>query len=248
VPGARPIALSFLIEPISSISQESTVLRLTSICLADRPPRHLALGGHRPERGASRERIKMKLGRRPHFVGRGRERALWLLLAAVLFAVLWAIAQQLKWPVWTQVVLAGLAAAASLIIQELRAWFGQADTRAQLVEQRVKVSDGHGRLLRVWNVGLIVFSFQPLRCWEACPLTRWGSHTRIPREEKQPPCPWPISISSGLPRARERWGCISCPIPRPPNGTDQRHMRLVIDDVEVYQRRLTGAGEKIPSA
>jgi hypothetical protein len=30
VPGARPIALSFLIEPISSISQESTVLRLTS--------------------------------------------------------------------------------------------------------------------------------------------------------------------------------------------------------------------------
>src|SRR5260370_7716698 len=67
-------------------------------------------------------------------------------------------------------------------------------------------------------------------------------------EEKQPPRPWSISISSGLPRGRERWGCISCPIPRPPDGTDQRHIRLVIDDVEVYQCRLTGAGEKITSA
>jgi tetratricopeptide (TPR) repeat protein len=96
----------------------------------------------------------MKQGRRARFVGRGRERALWLLGAAVLIAVLWAIAQQLKWPVWTQAVLAALAAAAALIIPELRARFGQDDTWAQLVEQRVKVSDGHGRLLRVRDIGL----------------------------------------------------------------------------------------------
>ena len=46
----------------------------------------------------------MKQGRRARFVGRGRERALWLLGAAVLIAVLWAIAQPLKWPVLTQAV------------------------------------------------------------------------------------------------------------------------------------------------
>ena len=35
----------------------------------------------------------MPRGRRARFGGRGRERAWWLLAAAVLFAVLWAVAQ-----------------------------------------------------------------------------------------------------------------------------------------------------------
>jgi hypothetical protein len=33
----------------------------------------------------------MPIGRRARFGGRGRERAWWLLAAAVLFAVLWAV-------------------------------------------------------------------------------------------------------------------------------------------------------------
>jgi len=96
----------------------------------------------------------MKLGRRPRFVGRGRERALWLLLAAVLFVVLWAIAQVLGWPLWARAVFAGLAAAAPLVIAELRARAGQDDTWARLVEQRVAVSGGPHRLPRVRAVGL----------------------------------------------------------------------------------------------
>ena len=94
-------------------------------------------------------------GRRVHFASRGRERAWWLLVAAVLAAVLWAIAQVLGWPLWTRALLAGLAAAAVVIVPELRAWFGQSDTRIRLVEQRVEVS-GERRLLlpRVWDVGL----------------------------------------------------------------------------------------------
>ncbi len=96
----------------------------------------------------------MKQGRRAGFVGRCRERALWLLGAAVLIAVLWAIAQVLGWPLWARAVLAVLAAAAALIIPELRAWFVQAAAQAQLVKQRVRVSGGRGRLLRVRDVGL----------------------------------------------------------------------------------------------
>jgi tetratricopeptide (TPR) repeat protein len=85
-------------------------------------------------------------GRRARFAGRGRERSWWLLLAAVLAAVLWAIAQVLGWPVWARAVLAGLAAALAVIVPELRTWFGQDDTRSQLVEQRVAVPGGrHGR-------------------------------------------------------------------------------------------------------
>jgi tetratricopeptide (TPR) repeat protein len=95
-----------------------------------------------------------QLGRRPRFAGRGRERSWWLLLAVVLFAALWAIAQVLGWPVWARAALAGLAAAAPLVISELRARAGQDDTLARLVERWVAVSAGHGRLLRVRDVGL----------------------------------------------------------------------------------------------
>jgi len=41
---------------------------------------------------------QMPMGRRPHFAGRGRERAWWLLGAAVLFAVLLVVTQVVKWP------------------------------------------------------------------------------------------------------------------------------------------------------
>ena len=40
----------------------------------------------------------MPMGRRARFSGRGRERAWWLLAAAVLVAVLGALAQLLAWP------------------------------------------------------------------------------------------------------------------------------------------------------
>jgi hypothetical protein len=72
----------------------------------------------------------------------------------VLIAVLWAIAQQLKWPVLVQAVLAGLAAAAALIIPALRARFGQDDKRIQLVGHGVTIPAGSGRLPRVRDVKL----------------------------------------------------------------------------------------------
>jgi len=93
-------------------------------------------------------------GRRARFAGRGRERAWWLLVAVVLAAVLWAIAQVLGWPLWARAVLTGLAAAAPLVITELRARAGQDDTRAGLVDQRVAVSSGHRRLPLVHDVRL----------------------------------------------------------------------------------------------
>ncbi len=96
----------------------------------------------------------MKLGRRVRFAGRGREWSWWLLLAAVLAAVLWAIAQELGWPVWARVVLAGLAAAVPLVVSELRDRAGQDDTRAQLLKERVAVSGGDRRLPRVRDVEL----------------------------------------------------------------------------------------------
>src|SRR6266702_652044 len=96
----------------------------------------------------------MKQGQRARFVGRGSERALWLLGAAVLIAVLLAIAQPLKWPVGTQTVLAALAAAASIIIPELRAQHEQDVAWKRFLKGRVSVSDEHGRLLRVRDVKL----------------------------------------------------------------------------------------------
>ncbi len=38
------------------------------------------------------------------------------------------------------------------------------------------------------------------------------------------------------------------PDPHPPDGTDQRHICLVVDDLEDYRRRLTEAGMTITSA
>ena len=38
------------------------------------------------------------------------------------------------------------------------------------------------------------------------------------------------------------------PDPHPPDGTDRRHLCLVVDDLEDYRRRLTEAGATITSA
>ncbi len=38
------------------------------------------------------------------------------------------------------------------------------------------------------------------------------------------------------------------PDPNPPDGTDRRHLCLVVDDLEDYRRRLTEAGATITSA
>src|SRR5256886_919097 len=38
------------------------------------------------------------------------------------------------------------------------------------------------------------------------------------------------------------------PDPHPPDGTDRRHLCLVVDDLEDYRRRLTEAGAAITSA
>src|SRR5881398_909882 len=96
----------------------------------------------------------MKQGRRARFTSRGRERALWLVGAAVLVAALWAVAQQLKLPLWIMVVLAGLTAAAALIVPELQARSDQKIADEQLVEQGLVVTGTHGRLLRVRDVSL----------------------------------------------------------------------------------------------
>ena len=95
----------------------------------------------------------MSSGRRARFGGRSRERAWWLLAAAVLFAVLWAVAQVLAWPVWARAVLGGLAAAAVLVVPELRARFKQEDELAALLE-KAAVFSNKGRLLRVRDVPL----------------------------------------------------------------------------------------------
>src|SRR5258708_37268692 len=85
---------------------------------------------------------QMKLGRRARFVGRGRERVLWLLGAALLIAVLWAIAPVLGWPLWVRAVLSGLAAAAAVTVPGLRARVGPDDTRALLRKRGVAISGG----------------------------------------------------------------------------------------------------------
>src|SRR2546421_10591968 len=38
------------------------------------------------------------------------------------------------------------------------------------------------------------------------------------------------------------------PDPHPPDGTDRRHLCLVVDDLEAYRRRLTEAGATVSSA
>ena len=61
----------------------------------------------------------MPSGRRARCDDQGRERMGWLQPLAVLFGVLWAVAQVLAWPVWVRVTLAGFAAATVLL---LRLW------------------------------------------------------------------------------------------------------------------------------
>jgi tetratricopeptide (TPR) repeat protein len=96
----------------------------------------------------------MKDSRRTRYTGRGQERAWWLLAAAVLFAVLWAVAQVLQWPVWARAVVGGLAAAAVLVVPELRARYKQDDALAALLRGAAAVSDERGRLPRVRDVPL----------------------------------------------------------------------------------------------
>jgi hypothetical protein len=60
------------------------------------------------------------------------------------FAVLWAVAQVLEWPVWARATLAGLAATAALVVPELRARFKQDDTRTASVTKAVAVPAGQG--------------------------------------------------------------------------------------------------------
>ena len=62
-----------------------------------------------------------------------RERSLWLLLAAVAAGALWAIAQQLDWPIAVRAVLAVVAAASVAVIPELRQRAARSDKSAQLV-------------------------------------------------------------------------------------------------------------------
>ena len=96
----------------------------------------------------------MPMGRRARFSGRGRERAWWLLAAAVLVAVLGALAQLLAWPLQVWLALTGLAAAAALVVPELRARFKQDDTRAALVTTAVAVPSRQNRLPLVREAGL----------------------------------------------------------------------------------------------
>src|SRR3712207_3856108 len=76
----------------------------------------------------------MSSGWRAQFGGRGRERAWWLLAAAVLFAVLGAVAQALKWSGWAMAVLGGLAVAAALGGPGMRGRVQVDETPAGVVE------------------------------------------------------------------------------------------------------------------
>ena len=107
----------------------------------------------------------MSGGRRARFGGRGRERAWWLLAAAVLFAVLWAVAQVLAWPVWARAVLAGSAAAVALVVPELRAWFKQDDTRAAQLAEAVAVPGGPARLPLAREAGLAQLRVHAAQVW-----------------------------------------------------------------------------------
>src|SRR3712207_6539652 len=96
----------------------------------------------------------MNSGQRVPRTGRGRERAWWLLAAAGLFAVLWSVAQVFEWPVWARGVLGGLAAAAALVVPELRARYKQDDELAAAVAKASAVPVRRGRLPRVREVTL----------------------------------------------------------------------------------------------
>ena len=55
---------------------------------------------------------------------------------------------------WARALLAGLAAAVTVIVPELRVWFGEREKRAQQVKQGVVVLSEHGRLPLVRDVRL----------------------------------------------------------------------------------------------
>jgi energy-coupling factor transporter ATP-binding protein EcfA2 len=74
-----------------------------------------------------------------------RERAWWLLVVAAGAAVAWAVAQVLQWPVAARATLAGLAAAVTVLVPELRALGARADRRDQLLA-RLEVP-GRGQAL-----------------------------------------------------------------------------------------------------
>src|SRR6185312_14940031 len=93
----------------------------------------------------------MNSGQPIRSTGRGRERAWWLLAAAALFAVLWAVAQVLQWPAWARAVLGGLAAMAVLVVPEMRARYKQDDELAMLVAKAATFAP-KGRLPRLRDV------------------------------------------------------------------------------------------------
>ena len=92
-------------------------------------------------------------GRRARFIGSGRKWSWWLLLAGYCRGVVGNRSGARMAGVGSS-RLAGAAAVGAVIVPWLRARFGQDDTRAQLVEQRVTVSGGYRKLPRVRAVGL----------------------------------------------------------------------------------------------
>jgi Flp pilus assembly protein TadD len=93
-------------------------------------------------------------GRRVGFGERGRERAWWLLAAAVPCAAWAAVAGALKWSGWAIGVPVVVAVAAALVVPELRARFKVEDERTALLRATVTVPGGPGRLPLVRDVGL----------------------------------------------------------------------------------------------
>ena len=82
---------------------------------------------------------------------RERQRAWWLLFVACVAAALWAVAQVLAWPIPARAALAGVAAAAALIVPELRARRA-ADQRQERLLARVQVRGRTGWLPQVRDV------------------------------------------------------------------------------------------------
>jgi hypothetical protein len=78
-----------------------------------------------------------------------RERSLWLVGVAAAFAIAWALAQQLGWPVGLRAGLAALAAFAVVLIPELRLRRARADRAAQNIRKLEALTpDGRLQLVR----------------------------------------------------------------------------------------------------
>jgi hypothetical protein len=78
-----------------------------------------------------------------HFRG-AKERSVWYLAAAIVVAGLWAIADQLGWPVGVKAGLAALAVTAGLVVPELQQRAARSDKSAQLVGRLVASTPLHG--------------------------------------------------------------------------------------------------------